>query len=183
MMYIKYVFLLLLDLIGEVVNLLLAPIVVLFADDYGWLPKWLSWFQTNDNSLYGDHGWQTEHLWFKNKENAEELWINKVRWLYRNDMYGFAINVLGANIHPDAVWEERGNPKVSTNPLCNGYVYRKLTNPDGKSYFQFYYVKQWSSKFAIRINIGWKIWGEQLAKDRVNNQFVFSPNPFQSWSK
>ena len=25
------------------------------------LPKWLSWFQTPDNSLDGDNGWKTEH--------------------------------------------------------------------------------------------------------------------------
>ena len=44
-----------------VLALILAPVLPLFANSDGWLPKWLWWFQTPDNSLDGDQGWITEH--------------------------------------------------------------------------------------------------------------------------
>lgn len=38
---------------------LLCPVLPLFAEDDGYLPKWLSWFQTPFDSLDGDrHSWE-----------------------------------------------------------------------------------------------------------------------------
>ncbi len=46
----------------------LAPILPLFAND-GWLPIWLSWFQTPDASINGDSGWKNsdQHPWVNNQ--------------------------------------------------------------------------------------------------------------------
>jgi hypothetical protein len=60
------------------------------------LPKWLSWFDTPDNSLFGDSKW--------NKEHSGTYW-NQVCWLYRNSLYGFKWTVLSLpEGHKDA-WQ------------------------------------------------------------------------------
>lgn len=86
--------------------ILLAPILPLFADKAGWLPAWLWWFETPDNSLDGDHGWKTEHLvgWPR--------YVKRVMWLWRNPAYAFEIDVLGArfNLDDPVLW--MGDPWI-----------------------------------------------------------------------
>ena len=94
MPYVKYIILVFISLIADVCNYFLAPFVVLFANQDGYLPRYLSWFQTPDNSLDGDGGWQREHRPFKVQDTKFKQWWNRTRWLYRNSMYGFAIDVL-----------------------------------------------------------------------------------------
>ena len=74
MSIILYPFLVVIDLVGTVLTFPLAFILAfLKSDQDGWLDngtkwgvgprlfKWLSWFQTPDNSLDGDHGFQEKH--------------------------------------------------------------------------------------------------------------------------
>ena len=44
------------SLVMSIVGRLLAPVLPIFCDEQGWLPSWLSWFQTPDNSCDGDAG-------------------------------------------------------------------------------------------------------------------------------
>lgn len=171
-MYLYYILLVLCSLLADLLNFFLAPAVVLFASDQGWLPKWLSWFQTPDNSLDGDSGWKNEHRPFKVEDSAIKQWWNRTRWLHRNSMYGFAIGVLGTSIKPGDVLEITGNPKVSNRPLQEGLVVRHVIRNGKTIYFQWYYVKAWSDTYCIRINLGWKLWG--FAKG--NCQLVHSPS-------
>lgn len=46
-----YPFYVVLDIIFMIICYITNPIVVLFADEYGNLPKWLKWWQTYDNCL------------------------------------------------------------------------------------------------------------------------------------
>ena len=46
------------------------------------LPRWLKWFMTVDNSLWGDYNWKHAH--------SGGYW-SQVCWLWRNPAYGFAI--------------------------------------------------------------------------------------------
>ena len=95
---ILYPFYVVLNLIGTILTFPLAFVVVLFKEDKeGWLDNgskwgvgprlksWLSWFQTPDNSLDGDHGFQEKH---------NPCWWSKVQWLWRNPFYGFAVKYL-----------------------------------------------------------------------------------------
>ena len=43
-----------LELLVTVIAYILNPVIMLFCDEYGWLPHWLYWFQTYDNCLYVD---------------------------------------------------------------------------------------------------------------------------------
>lgn len=83
-------------------NLILAPVLPLFRE---WrlgpvdnanayrveprLPWWLTWFDTSDNSLYGDGGWKNEHC------KAYDSYFGMVRWLWRNGGHNFNYKVLG----------------------------------------------------------------------------------------
>ena len=53
-MYLRWLCFLPASLAFDVFGRLLAPIVVLFTDNDGWLPSWLWWWQTPDNSIDGD---------------------------------------------------------------------------------------------------------------------------------
>lgn len=166
--------------------LIITPLLVLFEED-GWLPNWASWFQTHDNSLDGDKGWRTEHLLFLNPKGDEwdalRIYLKRVLWLYRNPCYGFARDVLGANLEDDnfiiAIYGDR---RTSNSPGHSGWLLRKLylyssVNLLGADYWQFYYVRQWGNTAkCLRINLGWKLWG-----DSKRRQFVLSLNPFSSF--
>lgn len=161
-----------LDLLMKLVNVFLAPFLPLFASENGWLPKWLSWFQTDDNSLDGDSGWKTEHYvgWPR--------YLKRVLWLYRNPTYGFARTVCGFQVQPGFKYLCNGDEAVSNLPLTEGKVFRTITNPDGSIAWQWYYVKAWPGKTkCLRINLGWKVWGHKQAGDTCS--LTFSINPIQ----
>jgi hypothetical protein len=166
----------------DLLNYFIAPFAVLFASKDGWLPRWLWWLQTPDNSLDGDNGWKEEHRPYMIEDTKFKQYVNRVRWLYRNSMYGFAIDVLGCKTLATDDLEIIGESKVSNRPLHEGLVVRKLIR-DGKVIaFQWYYVNAWSDTRCIRINLGWKLWGFKKGENN-NCQIVFSPNPFMGYSK
>lgn len=177
----KWILLTIINIIANIANLPLAPIVVLFASDDGWLPSWLAWFQTPDNSLDGDYGWKTTHLKFKNSINPIARWFNRTRWLWRNSMYGFSESVLGAKIKSKFKYKCIGSENVSNRPLLSGLVLRIAINHSGEIFWQMYYVKAWSEKYCIRINLGWKLWGG-LSADTIR-PIVLSVNPLMGYSK
>lgn len=190
-MFTRYALLVIADIFLTFLNYFLAPIVVLFASEDGWLPKWLWWFQTPDNPLDGDDGWKTEHRPYMEEKTKFERWVNRFRWLHRNSLYGFAIDVMGAKLVEGYTIVITGDDKTSNRPLHNGKVYKVVTLPNGTQYFQYYYVRAWKDIFGsktpkflidrcIRINLGWKLWGDMGAGQ--NKQFVFSPNPLMGWS-
>lgn len=98
-------------LVMELLGKTLWPILPLFAvDRFGWgnngsewtieprLPKWLAWFDTPDNSLWGDTGWRTIHCvdgWNKYKGMA--------LWLLRNSSTGFSRSVLARTVYQSEI--------------------------------------------------------------------------------
>ncbi len=171
-------------LIGaRVVNYPLAPIVALFADKDGWLPKWLWWFQTWDNSLDGDNGWRTEHAQWRFKFSPRVArWIGRTLWMYRNAMYGFAVDVVGAHTEPGDVLKVDGDLLTSDRPIHSGSVMRRVYRNGELKYWQIYIVIRWSKTRCIRILMGWKLWFFQEGK-AVRCQLVFSPHPWHSLSE
>jgi len=170
-----YLLLVLISQVASLLNYVLAPIIVLFASKDGWLPKWLSWFQTPDNALDGDNGWKTEHRPFKDETNKFKQYINRIGWLYRNSMYGFAIDVLGAKILDTDILVIVGDPQVSNRPLTEGVVKRYILRDGQIVYWQWYYVKAWSKTRCIRINLGWKLWNH-APNTNSKGQLVFAPS-------
>jgi hypothetical protein len=79
----------------------------LLASKDGWLPNWMRWFQTFDNSL--DAGWQIQgnygtYLIDGTVPTGLTLYLYRVRWLYRNPAYGFSYWLLGVPFVP-AAWK------------------------------------------------------------------------------
>ena len=87
------------------------------------LPKWLSWFDTPDNSLLGDWRW---------KAKGPDSYWKRVAWLYRNSLYGYKWSVLSLPAGSDLAWQYRRYGKylwidlgwLLTNPTNDVYLYQ-----------------------------------------------------------
>lgn len=123
-----------------------APVLPLFANANGWLPRWLWWFQTPDNSLDGDGGWKHEHWQWRYKLPGQiATYIGRVGWLWRNPAYGL----------DDALSIPRGDVLILWgSKLIAGewepYGWYILITTTG---WQLYWTWTWG-----RINLGWKLW-------------------------
>lgn len=183
MMYLRWLCYLPLSLAMKILCLLFADIIALFADKSGWLPDWLSWFQTLDNSLDGDLNFKENAAPYTGSNVVQlskyETWRNRSAWIRRNSAYGFKINVIGFHVDSAAIYKAHGNDLVSDRPLSTGYVLRTRTNPNGSKCFQFYAVYKWHPKFCLRIMAGWKIWGANNVNKNI--QFAVNFNPFKSY--
>ena len=177
MIYIKYVLLVLLSLPMNILALVLAPILPLFASNtYGWLdnhskqgfgprlPNWLSWFQTPDNDLYGDETFVTL--------NGKSYW-SMVKWLLRNPLYAFALQYLQPMYFTTYV----GDPSIKDNDNAKaGWCF-----VTANGLFQFRYIKQIPfTARCILINLGWNIMAlvdhnVYPKPDNYQATFVFSP--------
>lgn len=133
MMYVKYLIYSICQLLCMVLCYLTSPIVVLFADRQGELPKVLRLRQTWDSSLdnrqyvlydcpkwlsydfdeYYDtaimaigHG-RSKKIVITKKPFPKRLWLkhylNRVFWIYRNCGYGFAFYLFGVDTDPKTI--------------------------------------------------------------------------------
>jgi len=163
MIYFKWFLLSLFNLIFKyLIAWPLTPIVVLFTNRNGWLPSWLFWFQTPDNSLDGDSGWKNESRPYLIENNSYQRYINRCYWLWRNSLYGFNESVLAIDASYKKIkYSVIGDESVSNIPGKSGLVKRYL-HLDGKLIaFHWYYVQQlkhWPKK-CLRISLGWKLFG------------------------
>jgi len=150
----KYIIYLILYILIQLITYIVTPILPLFSiNRLGWsnnhsiqvieprLPTWLSWFDTPDNSLLGDENFH--------RLNPDSYW-SRVKWLYRNSLYGFKWNAIGARIDAGRIFE--GSTKVN----YVGPVYGTLRVSCGK-YWQWKKVTP-SKIFKGRcwvLNFGW----------------------------
>lgn len=144
-MYIQWLLLALSSCLMSLIAFPLALILPLFKTQDNHLPRWLSWFDTPDNTLDGDGG--HEERW-----KGYPRYIKQVAWLMRNRAYGYGF-FLGRSIDATNLIIQ-GEPYVSNRPLKNG---RCLSIDPSSNTFMFYYVKSYSSKRCIRILLGWKL--------------------------
>lgn len=104
------------------------------------LPRWLSLFDTTDNSLWGDRGWRTEHC------PEYRSYFGMVRWLWRNGGHNFNYRVLGA---PDnELW------RYCTTRLPGEYYWKRS---DG-----YWLYRRYFDLFAgrrLEVFLGWNLFG------------------------
>ena len=170
MIYLWYVVLVPVSLLLTLVAVLIAPVLPLFATQkMGWcdnhsyeaveprLPSWLSLFMTPDNSLDGDATF--EYL------NPPSYW-SKVKWLWRNPAYAFALRYLNApytaSFSGDNTIKDNDNAKAG---WC-------LVHANGL--FQFTAIAPIGFARCIRLTMGWNIMA--LVDDNVQPK----PNPYQA---
>ena len=177
MIYLIYVVLVIISLPINLIALIFAPIMPVFATQQdGWLdnhsvwgigprlPKWLNWFMTPDNSLDGDATFQ--------QINGRSYW-SKVKWLWRNPAYSFALRYL-TNPYYTKV---RGDKTIKDNDNAKeGWCFVQANG-----LFQFRYVKRiFSTNRCIYANFGWNVIGLvddgiPVKPDSWQATFVFSP--------
>lgn len=172
-----YVLLLPLSLCFNLLAYFLAPVLPLFASKEGWLPKWLWWFQTPDNSLDGDDGWKTEHWqWRFRLSKRVSTYVGRVGWLWRNPAYGFEWDgPLCARISSEDEVTWSGDPGVQNRPNGKeGYCFTRVG-----PYWSLVYVKRLSAATCFYLCLGWKLKTYAEDPSRVKSepkaQFVFSP--------
>lgn len=142
-------------LLLQIPAFLLAPLLVFFARmQNGWsgnatthaveprLPAWLSIFQTPDNSLYGDYGWQTEHC-----PNRWQCASGMVGWLWRNRLFGLYWGRFAAQItEPVHVVGEPVDKRIGKAGL--------LTATSGK-YWEYKRVTRLFGNLYLTLHFGW----------------------------
>jgi hypothetical protein len=137
----------------------------------GWyLPTWLSWFQTPDNSLAGDYGWKTEHWQWRYKLPAPlRSYACVVGWLWRNPGYGVGVVRFDSAVPVTATYS--GNAAVNDSPGVEGWC---LVHAGGL--FQLVWVKRISAGKCVYCNLGWNIKGLiNDPRNRYTATFAFSP--------
>jgi len=173
---ISYILLVPVSLLLTLIAVIIAPILPLFASNVSGmvdngtsvrleprLPKWLSWFQTPDNSLNGDATFESL--------NPPCYW-SQVKWLWRNPAYSFGIQILGtpyvSDIQGDTTIRDNDNAKAG---WC-------LVTVNGL--FQFRWVRPIGFSRCIYCNFGHNILA--LVDPNVEPKpslykatFVFSP--------
>lgn len=171
MVYLKWLLMAPISLFLTLIAFPLALFLPLFAQD-GWLPKWLNWFQTPDNSLDGDNGWKTEHWqWRFILPLPLATYVGRVGWLWRNPAYGYGLVRLEDFEHAlEATYS--GNRQVNDSPGVEGYC---LVHARGL--FQFVWVKRiGTSSRCIYVVIGWNIKGLLGGGEHVHlATYAFSP--------
>ena len=171
MIYLIYSLLVPFELIFTLLALILAPILPLFQSSvYGYtnnasstgfgprLPNWLNWFQTWDNSLYGDATFQTEN---------GTSYLSMVKWLIRNPLPCFAQKIVTS-----ANCLIKGNNNITDgNPGVAGSV---LVTSNGL--FQWVWIKQITATKCVYINLGWNLRALSMgASVPYHATFSFSP--------
>lgn len=162
---------------------IIAPVLPLFAKDYSGnsdngniikieprLPKYLSWFMTPDNSLWGDNGWQTIHC------INYKSYFGMVKWLWRNPAYGFEkFGPLSAKVSSEHTIKYIGNKDIKDRPKhISGYCLIFIGN-----YWNFHLITPKLFGYCAKLEFGWKLqtYAEypNLLKTEPYAQYVFSP--------
>ena len=173
---ITYILFVPLSLLLTLLAIIIAPVLPVFAVQKEWwldnhakrgigpvLPSWLNWFMTPDNSLDGDATFE--------QLNGLSYW-SKVKWLWRNPCYAFAIRYL-TNPYYTVV---KGDKTIKDNDNAkSGWL---LVHANGL--FQFTTVISIGFSRCIYCNFGWNIRalvddGVPVKPDPYQATFVFSP--------
>lgn len=141
---------------------------------------WGGLYGTFDNPPQGDKAWLTKRCPFPNVTTGFKGYINRVGWMFRNPLYGYARQ---ASIK----WEDGdyrvqiGNPNISDKYKIAGWLITKCYSKDAKiKAAGFYCVLPWSKTRNLRIRLGWKVKSDKVEEIGLM-QFVFTINPFDGY--
>jgi hypothetical protein len=176
MIYLVYIALVIISLPINLAAVILAPVFPLFTVQKEWwcnnhsyravgpvLPSWLNWFMTPDNTLDGDETFESL--------NPPSYW-SKVKWLWRNPAYSFALLYLNAPY----TTQVKGDPTIKDNDNAKAGWCLVHAN----SLFQFRLVLPIGFERCIYCNFGWNVIGlvdenVPVKPDPWQSTFVFSP--------
>jgi hypothetical protein len=179
MVYVKWLALMPASLFMAIIGRLLAPILPFFVDkETHRLPRWLSWFATDDNDADGDQGhwerWPGTDPWSTYKR--------RLAWLLRNVCYGFDIDVLGVDVLPTDSWIVEGDESAGDQSGISGTCYRRVYRGSKLVAFHWYYVKHYRllrRPCCVRVSLGWKLFSSYEAGRKHHTCYA---NPIKGWS-
>lgn len=163
---IKWLLMLPVSLLVTALGIVLSPVLPAFAvereglvdngtytDDGYFLPKWLSWFQTPDNSLDGDEGWKTEHWQWRYKLPTKICtYVGRFGWLLRNPGQGFGVHYLTGD---PITGTYTGNLAVNDSPGVEGQCFVYV-----QDLVQWVWVRKiGNTGKCFYFNMGWNIKG------------------------
>ena len=123
------------------------------------LPKWLNWFMTPDNCLWGDATFEAAH------SSGSPYW-HKVLWLWRNPAYSVWLRYLKApyatSVKGDKTIKDNDNAKA-------GWCFVRANG-----LFQFTYVTSTGNGKCLMGNLGWNI------RALVDDNVPVKPDPYQA---
>ena len=146
----KWFLLSILDKLFGLIALILSPVTSIFVDQYGNLPKFLSWFQTPDSNMFGADG----DIGFRDRNkhligSFIGRWWVCIKWQWRNTGQGFSMR-LGLDeyvmIVDRSIWENDGIHFERVRAYQNG----KLTG------FEEWGGWKWTKNRYFRYRLGWK---------------------------
>ena len=200
MVYLKWLYFCVFDLISQVIGKALSPILPFFVrternaeGKIDWkfdgsahqanLPHWLRWFQTDDHDCDGDRGSWERHP-------GTDWWSTYKRrtaWFFRNTAYGFCIDVLGVPVYPEDEFVVQGNPDASDTNSISGACFRRVYRDDKLICFQWYYIRHYAIgsryKACVRIGLGWKLFGNWHNESGKVAQHQIYFNPLKKFRK
>ena len=171
--YIKWTFLILPSCFMAVFGRIICPLLPLFVQADGHLPKWLSWFDTPFDTADGDRGHQEKYP-------GVDWWSTygrRVAWYWRNCCYGFDMRVCGVEVNPDRdVITVDGNPDIGDQTGISGTCRWKAYRQGDLIAWQFMYVKHYSIfniHKCVRIGLGWKIWDNEKLREEPAQYWLY----------
>ena len=167
MIYIKYLFLVVLDAFANLSNFIAAPILSIFTrarpdlDEAGKPWGWI--YGTWDNPPQGDEKWQREG-WFPQITTGFKGYLNRIGWLFRNPCYGLQ-RMIGIDYDVDNVITCIGDEHISDKYARPGYYYAEVKSPEGKLLgFEYYTVRPYGNGKCFRMRLGWKIMTDKFKR-------------------
>jgi hypothetical protein len=151
--------------------MLMSPLLAACAGKEGWLPKWLWWFQTPDNWLYGDDGHMQR--WGMGVFAKEGTYWQMVSWLFRNPAYGFEWDgPLAATTTSDMPVVVHGDPWIKNRQDAKEGAYFCRVGP----YWNYKLIIHLRDDLAFMLEFGWKLQGYAQGRESSGKaMFVFSP--------
>ena len=161
------------------------PAIALFAraqphgmPDYTW--GWL--WGTYDNPPQGDEGFVDERAFFGPSTTGWRGYLNRVHWMLRNPLYGYAklSGVLWEATHAIRTY---GNPNISDKYKIPGWLFAVARNMAGQVVaFELYVVAPWLIGRCLRMRLGWKITTSKVHEYGFA-QLVNTLNPFDGYGE
>lgn len=178
-MFDRYIFLAIANVILMVINALGSPLIALFISRSGYLPWWLSWFQTDDNPATGDDMFKRNQMaWTLNLWPWWARYFQGIFWAIRNPAYGFSSRY-GMPVFNAHSCTESGTPNIDIGRdevtgaavYTLGHVYRTAINGDGVKFFEFKAAGRWTANYAWMVQFGWNL-APVLRNGEVRNLYV-----------
>lgn len=150
-----------LDLGASAVAILASPVLALFAKNVQgkhYLTGKLSGFQTPDNPLEGDAGWQNEHWQWRHKLHPVlARYVGFAGWIARNPAYGFA-EARGQSISRYDYLGHSGSLLTRDKPEGHeGYLFMYACSGYSMTAFEYLSVKRIGKTRCLKLNFGWTL--------------------------